>query len=189
MSYDYHFTDDETKVRWSSYLPKVSLPGGRAGFQIQLFNTKIYALCTDSSFSAIDLWHKGQVTCPLYASVSPYLLGKIRLCDHRAHCNSIILRFYASPPALFASSPCGHPLLLPTLRLWIPEHKIYTLTSIFKSLSGYQLPFITVLLICQDTAIIGRALVTALQQHPLSVVFIRPVKYLASITSTILFVS
>lgn len=107
MSYDYHFTDDETKVQWSSYLPKVSLPGGRAGFQIQLFNTKIYALCTDSSFSAIDLWHKGQVTCPLYASVSPYLLGKIRLCDHRAHCNSIILRFYASPPALFQVLPVG----------------------------------------------------------------------------------
>lgn len=172
MNYYYYFTDDKTKVQWSSYLPKVNLPGGRAGFQIELLNIKIYALCTDSSFSAIDLWHKGQVTCSLYASVSPYLLWKIRLYDHRAHCSSLILRFYAFPPALFASSPCGHPLLLPTLLLWIPEHKIYTLTSLFKSLSSYQLPFIKVLLICQDTAIIKRALVTALQQHPLSAVFI-----------------
>lgn len=153
MSYYYHFADDETKVQWSSYLPKVNLPGGRAGFQIQLFNTKVYAICTDSSFVAIDLWHKGQVICPLYASVSPCLLGKIRLCDHRAHCNFIILRFCASPPALFANFPRGHPLLLPTLLLWNLEHKIYTLTSIFKSLPSYQLPFIKVLLFCQDTAI------------------------------------
>lgn len=50
-----------------------------------------------------------------------------------------------------------HPLLLTTLLLWVPEHKIYTITSIFKSLSSYQLPFIKVLLICQDTAIIRRA--------------------------------
>ena len=133
-----HFTDGETKVKWSSSLPKVNMMVHRAGFQVQLFNTEVYALCSVRLyFLLLTCGTKGK-SFVLFVPQFPHIWCEGLDCmTSKLHSNYIILRFYYSLAALFPGSPYRYPLFLQTLLLWIPMHKTHTLT--FKSLSGYQL--------------------------------------------------
>lgn len=120
------------KLKFSgvNYFPKVSLMTDRAGFQIQLFHTKVCSLCILVLATLL-------LTCA--SEDKPFFIFPIfnvnglGYMTTKLHYNSIILRFCISPPALFPSSSERHPPLSLTGLLWIPMHNTYTVT--LKSLS------------------------------------------------------